>query len=189
MLDCAKFAPDGVAQYDFTASVDSFAAGNTAMMLMWATIGGIVFNPDSSKVVDKIDVAVPMGGKPVRGGFGTGIPANAKNKDAAWAVITYLTSKEWEKYQVGTYKTDPSRLSTYNDPELVEAAPYLPASGESFDSAVTLPLAQVPECMEIVTACAEEFGKAITGDASAADACAGAQDRAAEILKRGGHLA
>ena len=88
------------------------------MMLMWATIGGTVFDPAKSKVADTIDVAVPMGGKPVRGGFGTGIPKNTQNKDAAWAVLTYLTSKEWEKYQVGTYKTDPSRLSTYNDPDL-----------------------------------------------------------------------
>ncbi len=86
MIDCTKFAAKGVTQYDFTASVDAFAAGKTAMMLMWATIGGTVFDPAKSKVADKIDVAVPMGGKPVRGGWGIGIPKNAKNKDAAWAV-------------------------------------------------------------------------------------------------------
>lgn len=189
MIDCSKFASSSVTQYDFTASVDAFAAGKTAMMLMWATIGGTVYDPEKSKVADKIDVAVPMGGKPVRGGFGTGIPANSKNKDAAWAVITYLTSKEFEKYQVGTYKTDASRISTFNDPELTAAAPYLPVSGQAFETASILPLARVPETFEIITACAEEFGKALTGDADAAKACATAQDRTVEILKRGGHLA
>jgi multiple sugar transport system substrate-binding protein len=189
MIDCTKFAASGVTQYDFTASVDAFAAGKTAMMLMWATIGGTVFDPAKSKVADKIDVAVPMGAKPVRGGFGTGIPKNGKNKDAAWAVLTYLTSKEFEKYQVGTYKTDPSRTSTFNDPDLVASAPYLPVSGQAFETATILPLAQVPETFEIMTACAEEFGTALTGDADAAAACGKAQDRTVEILKRGGWLA
>ena len=45
MIDSTKFAASGVTQYDFTASVDAFAAGKTAMMLMWATIGGTVFDP------------------------------------------------------------------------------------------------------------------------------------------------
>ena len=80
-------------------------------------------------------------------------------------MITYLTSKEWEKYQVGTYKTDPSRTSTFNDPDLVASAPYLPVSGQAFEAATILPLAQVPETFEIMTACAEEFGTALTGDA------------------------
>jgi multiple sugar transport system substrate-binding protein len=189
MIDCTKFAPSGFAQYDFTASVDGFAAGNTAMMLMWATIGGTVFNPEMSKVADKIDVAVPMGGKPVRGGLGIGIPKNSQNKDAAWAVVSYLTSKEWEKYQVGTYKTDPSRTSTFTDPDLVAAAPYLPVSGQAFESATILPFAMVPEAFELMTVCAEEFGTALTGNADASAACAKAQDRVTEVLKRGGHLA
>ena len=40
-----------------------------------------------------------------------------------------------------------------------------------------------------MTACAEEFGTALTGDADAAAACGKAQDRTVEILKRGGWLA
>ena len=117
MVDCVQYADKGVSSYDFTASTDAFSAGKTAMMLMWSTIGGPVYNPKTSKVAGKVTVASPPGkGTAVRGGWGMGIPKNAKNKDAAWTVIAYLTSKEWDTYQTLKYQTDPFRNSTYFSP-------------------------------------------------------------------------
>ena len=74
------------------------------MMIMWATIAGTVFNAATSKVADKVAVAITPGvgkrrGQIVRGGWGMGIPKNAQNKDAAWTLLTYLTSKEWGIYR------------------------------------------------------------------------------------------
>ena len=75
MVDCVQYADKGVQSYDFTASTDAFSAGKTAMMLMWSTIGGPVYNPKSSKVAGKVDVGVPPGkGTAVRGGWGMGHP-------------------------------------------------------------------------------------------------------------------
>ena len=97
----------GVLPYDFTASTDAFSAGKTAMMMhVVDDRRRRSTTRKSSKVADKVDVALPPGtgeqrGQIVRGGWGMGIPKNAQNKDAAWTVITYLTSKEWEQYQVG----------------------------------------------------------------------------------------
>ncbi len=194
MVDCAKVASDGVLQYDFTASVDAFSAGRTAMMLMWSTIAGGVYDSARSKVAGKVAVATPPGtgrfaGRAVRGGWGVGIPKNARNKDAAWQVITYLTSKEWERYQVGKYKTDPSRKSTYVNPALVRSAPYLPTAGRVFDKAKILEIAIVLETFELITAAAEEFSAALNGSSTAAEAAGKANDRWVTILKRGGHLA
>ena len=63
------------------------------------TIGGSVYNPETSKVVDTTETAVmpaDSGQTPraVRGGWGLGIPKNLpdKNKDVAWHFLTYLTS-------------------------------------------------------------------------------------------------
>src|SRR5436305_282534 len=116
MVDCVKYASPGVHSYDFTVSTNAFSAGKTAMMLIWSTIAGPVYNPKTSKVANKVGVAVPpVKGQAVRGGWGMGIPKNAKaeNKDAAWTVIAYLTSKEWERYQTLKYQTDPTRNSTF----------------------------------------------------------------------------
>jgi multiple sugar transport system substrate-binding protein len=189
MVDCVKYASDGVLQYDFTASVDSFSAGKTAMMLMWSTIAGPVYNPKSSKVASKVGVAVPPGGgKAVRGGWGMGIPKNAKNKDAAWTVIAYLTSKEWEQYQTLKYQTDPTRKSTFFSPALNKKLPYLSVAGKVFDKAQILEISNVPETFEMIGAAAEEFSAALSGNSSAAAACKKANDRWISILKRGGHL-
>ena len=191
MVDCVEYASSGVLSYDFTASVDAFSAGKTAMMCMWSTIAGPVYNPKTSKVAKKVDVAVMPGqGKAVRGGWGIGIPKNAKaeNKDAAWQVITYLTSKEWEAYQMATYQTDPSRRSTYGNAKLVKRFPYLPVAGQAVEKAQILEIALIPETFEMITVAATEFAAALSGSSSAADACKKANDGWIKILKRGGHL-
>jgi multiple sugar transport system substrate-binding protein len=189
MVDCVEFAPDGVLQYDFTASTDAFSAGKTAMMIIWSTIAGPVYNPKTSKVASKVAVAVPPGGgKGIRGGWGMGIPKNAKNKDAAWTVITYLTSKEWERYQTLKYQTDPTRKSTFFDKSINRKLPYLATAGRGFEKAQILDIAVVPETFEMIGAAAEEFHAALSGSSSAREACKKANDRWVSILKRGGHL-
>jgi multiple sugar transport system substrate-binding protein len=189
MVDCMKFAPSGALSYDFTTSVNAFSAGKTAMMLMWSTIAGPVYNAKTSKVADKVSVAVPPGGgKAVRGGWGMGIPKNAQNKDAAWTVISYLTSKEWEQYQTLKYQTDPTRNSTFFSPKLAKSLPYLPVAGKVFQKAQILEIANIPETFELITDAAEEFSAALSGSSSAADACKKANDRWIQVLRRGGHL-
>jgi multiple sugar transport system substrate-binding protein len=189
MVDCTKYASSGVLQYDFTASTDAFTAGKTAMMLMWSTIGGPVYNKATSKVAATTGVAVPPGkGLAVRGGWGMGIPKNSKKKDAAWQVIAYLTSKEWERYQTAKYQTDPTRTSTFFNAQLAKQLPYLPVAGRVFNKARTLEIANIPETFELITASAEEFSAALSGSSSAPDACKKANDRWIEVLKRGGHL-
>ncbi len=191
MVDCVKYASPGVQSYDFTLSTSAFSAGKTAMMLMWSTIGGPVYNPKTSKVAGNVSVAVPPGkGTAVRGGWGMGIPKNApaENKDAAWTVITYLTSKEWERYQTLKYQTDPTRKSTFFNPVLDKKLPYLPVAGRVFEKAKILEIANIPETFELITDAAEEFSAALSGRSTAADACAKAQERWIGVLKRGGHL-
>jgi len=117
-----------------------------------------------------------------------GIPKNAKNKDGAWTVITYLTSKEWEQYQTLKYQTDPTRNSTFFNPKLDKALPYLPVAGKVFQKAQILEIANIPETFELITAAAEEFSAALSGSSSAAEAAKKANDRWIGVLKKGGHL-
>jgi multiple sugar transport system substrate-binding protein len=191
MVNCVDAASAGVHSYDFTLSTDAFSAGKTAMMMIWSTIAGPVYNPKTSKVANKVGVAVPpVRGEAVRGGWGMGIPKNAKaeNKDAAWTVITYLTSKEWERYQTLKYQTDPTRNSTFFSPAMNKALPYLSTAGRVFQKARILEIANIPETFELITIAAQEFPAALTGRSSAAAACKSANDKWIAVLKRGGHL-
>jgi multiple sugar transport system substrate-binding protein len=191
MVDCVKYASRGVLSYDFTISTDAFSAGNTAMMMVWSTIAGPVYNPKTSKVANKVGVAVPPGGgKAVRGGWGMGIPKNSKreNRDAAWQVIAYLTSKEWERYQTLKYQTDPTRNSTFFNAALNKKLPYLRTAGKVFQKAQILEISNIPETFELITLASVEFAAALGGSASAAEACKNANDKWIEVLKKGGHL-
>ncbi|MDX6600780.1 MAG: multiple sugar transport system substrate-binding protein [Gaiellales bacterium] len=194
MVDCVKASTPGVLSYDFTASTNAFSAGKTAMMIMWSTIAGPIYSPKTSKVAGTVAVSTSPGdganrGKIIRGGWGIGIPKNAQNKDGAWAVIAYLTSKEWGKYEVNAHQTDPTRNSVFNDPALNKKFPYLKVAGQANSRAQILEIANIPETFELITEAATQFAAALGGSSSAADACKAANDSWTKILQRGGHLA
>lgn len=195
MIDCVKFAPAAVTSYGFTEGLDAFISGKVAMMVFWSTIGGGIYAPDSPVAATTETAVVPADAgqtpRAIRGGWGLGIPKNLpdKNKDVAWQFMTYLTSAAFEKYQVGTYQTDPNRASTFIDPELVSKLPHLPIAGEATATAQILEVADIPETFAIVGEAAREFNLALAGTQDAATACQKAQDASLAILRTGGHLA
>lgn len=194
MIDLLPYSPAAVTSYGFTEALDAFQTGRVAMWPAWATIAGALYGPDSP-VKDTVAAAqMPADdGKPraIRGGWGLGIPKNLPqaNKDAAWHLMTYITSKPFEKYQVMTYQTDPNRTSTGSDPEIVAALPYIPEAVKAIETAQILEVANIPETFEIVGAVAREINLALTGAQDAQTAMSNAQAASLEILKRGGHLA
>ncbi len=194
MIDLLPYSPSAVTSYGFTEALDAFQSGKVAMWPAWATIAGALYGPDSP-VKDTVAVA-PMpadDGNPraVRGGWGLAIPRNLpqENKDCAWLLMTQITSRAFEKYQVMTYQTDPNRTSTGSDAEIVAALPYIPEAVRAIASAQTLEIANIPETFEIVGAVAREINLALTGAEDAPTAMANAQATAVDILKKGGHLA
>jgi ABC-type glycerol-3-phosphate transport system substrate-binding protein len=193
MIDLLPSSPDAVTSYGFTEALDAFSAGRVAMWPAWATIAGALYGPDSG-VADKVAVAqmpaedgMPRG---IRGGWGLGIPKNLsqERKDCAWHILTYITSKDFEKHQVMTYQTDPNRISTASDAEIVAALPFIPESVKAIETAQILELANIPETFEIVGLVAEQINLALVGTKDAQTAMTDAQAAALEVLKRAGHL-
>jgi len=66
--------------------------------------------------------------------------------------------------------------------------PYLSTAGRVFQKARILEIANIPETFELITIAAQEFPAALTGRASAREACKSANDKWIAVLKRGGHL-
>jgi ABC-type glycerol-3-phosphate transport system substrate-binding protein len=193
MIDVLPSSPEAVSAYTFTDALDAFSTGKVALWPAWATIAGALFGPDSG-VADTVAVAAMPAddGNPrgIRGGWGLGIPKNLsqERKDCAWHALTYITSKDFEKYQVMTYQTDPNRISTGSGPEIVAALPYIPAAVDAIESAQILEIANIPETFEIAGLVAEQINLALVGSQDAATAMANAQTAALDVLRRGGHL-
>ena len=192
MIDLVPYSPVGVEGFGFTEATDQFAVGKVAMFPTWSTIAGSLYGPDSL-VTDTVAVA-PMpadDGNPrsIRGGWGLGIPANQSQeaKDCAWHILTQITSKEFEKYQVLNYQTDPNRSSTADDPEIVAALPYIPEAVAALESAQFLEFVDLPQTFEIAGEVSREINLALAGSKDAATAMTDAQTAVDAILQREGY--
>lgn len=196
LIDLLPYAPKNVTQYGFAQNVDGFSSGKIAQMIFWATIAGPVFSKDNSMVADTVGTA-PVPAAPgqtpraIQGGWGIGIPKNADpaKKAAAWRALTWITSKNTNKYEVEKYQIDINRLSTFKDPELLKQFPYLPNAQAAAETAETIPTSLINEFFQLNDTMNVEFNKALIGGQTAKQACVAVQQQWEGILRKAGHLA
>ena len=134
IIDCGA---EGAETFGFAEAGASFLQGNSAMFLDSTVFAGQVNNPEKSKVVGQIGWAPhPEGARrgSQTGGFGIGIPTNAQNKDAAFLLMQWLTSKEADK-AIAIAGGNPSRFSTHSDPDVLAKQPHLEVFGEALKHA------------------------------------------------------
>jgi len=131
-VDALKFLQDvmatgipGMSSFDQNESNAAFLGGQTAMYLDSTLISGLVNNTRKSKISGKVRYALhPMGVRRASqsGGLGLAIARNAKNADAAFLLLQWLTSKAQDK-AVAQLGGSPMRKSTLNDPEMIRRYP------------------------------------------------------------------
>lgn len=196
LIDLLPYAPTNVTRYGFAENVDGFATGKIAQMVFWSTIAGPIFNTENSMVADKTGTgkvpAVPgQIPRAIQGGWGVGIPANADpaKKDAAWLALMWITSKRFNDFAMDTYQIDASRISTYENPDLVERFPYLPDSLAASMTAEMIPTSRIPEFFQLNDIMNAELNAALLGTQDAATACAKVQAQWEDVLRKAGHLA
>lgn len=134
IVDCG---PEGAQTFGFAEAGASFLQGDTAMFLDSTVFAGQVNDPARSQVVGLVEWAPhPMGVRrgSQTGGFGIGIPTNAQNKDAAFLLMQWLTSKEAD-VAIALAGGNPSRFSTHRDPEVLAEYPHLEIFGEALQYA------------------------------------------------------
>ncbi len=103
-----KVTPPELPDWHFDEVANSFRAGNTVMVTDWPGGFGTMRNPATSKVADKLDLAVyPVGPTGERwvyaGGFTFAIPTSVNDLDGALKLLRFLTSFEaqWHEAQNG----------------------------------------------------------------------------------------
>jgi len=117
--------PKGIAGYGQGEMNTAFLQGQAAMYLDSSLISGLVNDPSKSKIVGKVGYALhPQGVRRASqsGGLGLAISRNAKNADAAFLLMQWLTSKAQDK-AVARVGGVPIRNSTLADSELQQKYP------------------------------------------------------------------
>ena len=134
IVDCG---PEGAQTFGFAEAGSAFLQGQTAMFLDSTIFAGQVNDPSRSQVVGQVGWAPhPMGVRrgSQTGGFGIGIPSNAENKEAAFLLMQWLTSKEAD-IQIAMAGGNPSRFSTHANAEVNEKFPHMAVFGEALQHA------------------------------------------------------
>jgi multiple sugar transport system substrate-binding protein len=117
--------PAGIPGYGQGESNTAFLQGQAAMYLDSTSIAGLVNDPSKSKVVGNVSWALhPKGMRRASqsGGLGLAIPKNAKNAEAGFLLMQWLTSKAQDK-AVTMAGGAPMRNSTLRDQDAVRKYP------------------------------------------------------------------
>lgn len=117
--------PAGIPGFGQGEMNTAFLQGQSAMYLDSTTLVSVIKDPARSKVADKVSWALhPAGVRRASqsGGLGLTIPKNAKNADAAFLLLQWLTSKNQDK-AVTRLGGAPMRNSTLNDVDLIRQNP------------------------------------------------------------------
>ncbi len=183
--------PVGIPAYGQGEMLTSFLQGQSAMYLDSSLVFGQVANPAVSKV-DKL-VSYVVHPKGVRyssqsGGLGLAIPKNAKNADAGFLLMQWLTSKTQDK-AVCMLGGVPTRNSTLSDRDMVRRYPeYIALRLQlQYSDPDWRPI--IAEWDEInIQALGVAVSEALTGKKTPEEALNGIVPKVTDIMKRGGYL-
>ncbi len=183
--------PVGVPGYGQGEMLTSFLQGQSVMYLDSSLVFGQVSNPAVSKI-DKL-VSYVVHPKGVRyssqsGGLGLAIPKNAKNADAGFLLMQWLTSKAQDK-AVCMLGGVPTRNSTLSDRDMVLRYPeYITLRLQLlYSDPDWRPI--IAEWDEInIQALGVAVSEALTGKKTPEEALNGMVPKVTDIMKRGGYL-
>jgi multiple sugar transport system substrate-binding protein len=184
-----KAAPPGAADYDWGGREESFRQGLAAQMQTWSVGAPGYFNPETSKVVGNVAIAVAPPGKGLSkkygvGGWGMAINADIdpKKKEAAWLWIKWLTSpavhKELNLRGAGSYL----RVSETHDPELLAKFPFLTVVDEVFVQGDGEYRPRIPQYPQIQDLLGTAVNAVLIGNADPKKALDGAQAEAIKLF-------
>lgn len=161
----------------------TFSQGSSLFSLNWAYQVNLANDPAESKIAGDAIVA-PMPGQEVpsatiNGGMGLAVMADSEHPDEAWDYIQYLSSKDVQKRY--SQNALPIWKSLFDDPGLKELQPevaqevnFIEVSEQQYEHIYNRP--QVPYYQEMSEIIAREAQAALTGQKSAEQALADAEE-------------
>ncbi|PWQ93965.1 extracellular solute-binding protein [Leucothrix arctica] len=186
IVDCG---PEGARTFGFAEAGAAFLQGRTAMFLDSTVFAGQVNDASKSKVVGKVGWAAhPAGTRrgSQTGGFGIAIPKNAQNKEAAFLLLQWLTSKKADRL-IALAGGNPSRYSTHNDAEVNEKYPHMKVFGEALKYADPDWRPIIPVWGKINADLGTALSKVLTEDLDIKEALDGVAERTKKIMDQAGY--
>ncbi len=186
IVDCG---PEGATTFGPAEAAASFSQGTSAMFMDSIAFAAGFEDPSKSKVAGKVGYALHPEG--VRrgsqtGGFGVGIPRNAKNKEAAFLLMQWLTSKKGD-LMVAMQGGNPSRFSTYENADLNAKYPYSATFGEALKYADPDWRPIIPTWGKINADIGTSMSKVLTEGLDPKEALDGVAERAKKIMDEAGY--
>lgn len=182
--------PAGIAAYGQGESNTAFLQGQAAMYLDSTSLAGLVNDPSKSRVVGNVSWALhPQGVRRASqsGGLGLAIPKNAKNPEAGFLLMQWLTSKAQDK-AVTQAGGAPMRNSTLADAALVRQYPEFITFKEALKYSAPDWRPIIPVWDKInVQALGVGISEALTGKKSAEDALNGLVPQVNQIMREAGY--
>ncbi len=185
-LELAKYGPKSTPMNNTAQVRDGLLAGTVGIAPeVWPAWLGKIDDPNESKVVGKVKItkhpAEVKKSSPMIGIWHVAIPAASKNKDAAFDFLTFLTSKETQKLMVLKAGLPPSRVSVFEDKDVLGKYPWYPAILDALENGVARP--RTLYWAEIENTMGALVQEALIGQKTPEQALNEANAKLAEILK------
>lgn len=186
IVDCG---PEGSQTFGPAEAAAAFQQGQAAMFMDSIAFAAGFEDPSKSTVAGNVGYALHPEG--VRrgsqtGGFGIAIPKNAQNKEAAFLLMQWLTSKEGD-LMTAMAGGNPSRFSTYENAELNEKYPYSATFGEALKYADPDWRPIIPTWGKINADIGTTMSQVLTEGLDPQEALDGVASRAREIMDEAGY--
>lgn len=189
LKDLIACGPEGSETFGFAEAGAAFTQGTAAIYLDGNAFAGVAENPEKSKVAGKVGWALhPMGVRraSMTGAFGVGIPKNAQNKEAAFLLMQWLTSKKGD-LAVAMAGGNPARQSTVDNPQLRAKYGYMNALSEQLQYADEDWRPIIPAWGKINAELGTALSKMITEDLDPKETLDGVAVRIDAIMKDAGY--
>ena len=189
--DLWQYAPVGVESFSFPEAWDAFMLGRAAMMIEASAAAPEVENPDKSLVAGNVGYsplpAGPAGAYSGVWGWSFAMTDDSENKEAAWAMIAYLTSEGLQSDYLANGGIV-SRASALGDPALQAQYPYYQATLDTLEQAAALNeqglsvVLPTPKWSQVSEVMGTEGGRAFIGEISVEEAISSMQTQVSEVL-------
>jgi multiple sugar transport system substrate-binding protein len=187
-----KYAPAGALSHGFSESLQAFRQGQVANLFNWGSVfKGTAVDAATTKLKpDEVGIQVlPVGSSSAgshRGIWNGMITARSAKKEAAWAFLQWLSSKEGEQWYANELGIFPARKSTLaSTPKAEWLVPVFAALRQGFDVAVKGEMWRLrhPRSDAAQQVLADEVARALAGQVSAAEALKTASNKIERLLR------
>lgn len=192
--DFFKKSADTIAQqghlgYDSSVLPDNMATGHGVFFYYWSSVTLSITKDPKQTVADKVGFATALGEKApplsMRGVWSMVIPADSKDRDAAWEFLKWFSSAQGQLRYVQGRSGNPCRISVLNSDAFKQTSPAAQAIAETIPIAKKRPIYK--EYGDIINQLDIWASKLTSGETTSKQTIDGLAAALNDIMKKGGY--